>query len=116
MSTGTSKTEYAELIGDMAAEQLGQMEAERGEFDKRMEEQRKVMDDSAKRIIDKLGIGKGRRPEYSQEIKQIADQLTAFPKLVPVMQAILARFMGELEKRFDELAAEYAGSLKEDEK
>jgi hypothetical protein len=91
---------------DMASQQFESMEKDSNDFSKRMERQRGDVD----AMMDKLMGRMGRRnavPSYSEDITKIASTLTAFPKLVPVVQSLLNRFLVEMEKKFDEIAKEY---------
>ena len=99
------------MLGELAAEQMEKMTAQQDEFGKRMTEQQKVVDLSANRIMERFTRrrppGEPQAKKYSPEVEKIADFLTAFPKLIPVVNNVIVQVTAAMESAFDNVAAKY---------
>lgn len=106
MSTG-----LADVFADMAADQLEDMGKSQKNFEEKLASQNAAVDESVQKIISRIGGGrhKPQGPQYSEEVKSIANTLTAFPKLVPVINAVIVKFTKALDDKFNEMAEEYTG-------
>ncbi len=118
MSTGEAAAQpkqtdqFMELLSSMASGQMQQMEDEREIFHARMQDQNTQVSNSANRVVDRLN--KRRQPpgpQYSPEITSIANILTQFPKLVPVVSAVIAKLMAEMDTAFNNAAAQYTQGI-----
>ena len=110
----TDPIDAAGLLADIAGEQFKQMDTERQQFGERMAEQQKTIDASANRIMERLAFRRNpnaqqnSQPQYSKEVLDVANILTAYPKLVPVVNGVIAKLMKAMEVAFNEAAATYA--------
>ena len=105
-----NSADAAGLLADIAADQFNQMENERKEFSERMANQQKTVDASANRIMERLAMRRNpdaNRPKYTLEVTKIADLLTAYPKLVPVVNSVIQQLLVTMEHAFDQAASQY---------
>lgn len=98
---------FADMLTKMAAEQFAQMQDQQTIFQDRMAEQNVQVNESANRVLDRMARRRNPGPQYSEDVKKIANILTQHPQMVPVVNAVIVKIMASMQAAFQTEAAKY---------